>query len=57
MQWGRREADRMDEAEALDDDEPSHDKIVLEALITEPDPLWWDCDLAPWDLLYPVIPF
>jgi hypothetical protein len=45
------------EAETLDDGEPSDDEIVLEALITEPDPLWWDFGLMPWDWLYPAIPF
>ena len=45
------------EAETLDDGEPSDDLIELEALIAQPDPAWWDLDAARWDLLYPQIPF
>ena len=45
------------EAETLDGDEPTDDEIELEALIAQPDPTWWDYDLAPWDLLYPAISF
>ena len=43
--------------ETLDVGEPSDDWIVLEALISQADPAWWDLDAAPWDLLYPAIPF
>ena len=45
------------EVETLDGDEPTDDLIELEALIAQPDPTWWDYDMLPWDLLYPVIPF
>jgi hypothetical protein len=43
--------------ETLDVGEPSDDWIVLEALISQADPAWWDLDAAPWDLLFPQIPF
>lgn len=55
-QWGR-ENGRMGETETPDGGEPSDDWIELEALIAEADPTWWVFDMAPWDLLYPVIPF
>lgn len=34
--------------ETLDVGEPSDDWIVLEALISQADPAWWDLDAAPW---------
>jgi hypothetical protein len=43
--------------ETLDVGEPSDDWIVLEALISQADPAWWDLDTARWDLLFPQIPF
>jgi hypothetical protein len=44
------------EAETLDDGEPGDDLTELERLIAQPDPTWWDYDLA-WDYLYPQLPF
>jgi hypothetical protein len=47
----------MSEAETLDAGEPGDDLIELERLIAQPDPTWWDYDLASWDYLYPQLPF